>query len=257
MRKRFSLVFFTVALGLIASMASTILHAAQDARSSIANGPDGSQRLSAELKKAFPNMPIQTVYETPVPGLFGVELSGGQNLYGTADGQFIISGDMYRLGSQIVNLAEQRRAVSRKAILDRVPIEEMVVFAPSGPTKTHVSVFTDVDCTYCRKLHQEMADINALGIEVRYLAYPRRGLDNPTYDKIVSAWCSDNPNEAITELKAGRNIPASTCENPVADQYALGQRVGVTGTPAIITAGGVLLPGYMPAADLAARIGLQ
>ena len=164
---------------------------------------------------------------------------------------------MYRLGSQIVNLAEQRRAVSRKAILDRVPIEEMVVFAPSGPTKAHVSVFTDVDCTYCRKLHQEMADINALGIEVRYLAYPRRGLDNPTYDKIVSAWCSDNPNEAITELKAGRNIPASTCENPVADQYALGQRVGVTGTPAIITAGGVLLPGYMPAADLAARIGLQ
>ncbi len=205
----------------------------------------------------MPDLPITAVYATPIPDIFGVELTGGQSLYGTKNGDFIIAGDMYQLGDEMVNLAEERRAVARRAILDTVPHEEMVIFSPAGPTKTHVSVFTDVDCTYCRKLHQEMGDINARGIEVRYLAYPRRGLDNPTYDKIVSAWCSDNPNKAITDLKAGRDIANSTCSNPVAKQYELGQQVGVTGTPAIVTASGRLLPGYLPAAELAARIGLE
>lgn len=221
------------------------------------DAPPGSETLLIELKKALPNLPISDVFETPVPGLYGIDLPGGQTLYGTKSGQFVISGDMYQLGQSMVNLTEERRAVGRKKIMDRVPLEEMVVFSPSGEVKTHINVFTDVDCSYCRKLHQEMAEINALGIEVRYLAYPRRGLDNETYDRIVSAWCAKNPNDAITELKAGRNIAQATCENPVADQYQLGQEVGVTGTPAIVTASGQLFPGYLPAAELAARIGIE
>ena len=219
--------------------------------------PAGSEVLVEKLKESLPDLPIMAVYETPLPDLFGVDLRGGQTLYGTKDGGFIISGDMYQLGDKMMNLAEERRAVGRKTVLDAVPRAEMVIFSPLGEAKTHVNVFTDVDCGYCRKLHQEMADINALGIEVRYLAYPRRGLDNPTYDKIVSAWCSDNPNQAITELKAGRNIASSTCANPVAKQYQIGQQIGVKGTPAIVTASGALLPGYLPAAELAVRIGLE
>ena len=123
-------------------------------------------------------------------------------------------------------------------------------------TKTHINVFTDVDCGYCRKLHQEIADINKLGIEVRYLAYPRQGLGTETHRRIASAWCADNPNEALTTLKQGGQIPNKQCDNPIAGQYELGQQVGVTGTPAIVTADGRLLPGYMPAPKLAEALGL-
>ena len=163
----------------------------------------------------------------------------------------------HALQGGLVNLAENRRAKKRKALLDELAPEDMVVFSPSGETRTYVHVFTDVDCGYCRKLHQEMADINALGIEVRYLAYPRAGIGTPSHDKLVSAWCADNPNQAMTALKNGLTIPPAMCDNPTASQYELGQQVGVTGTPAIITADGRVLPGYMPAARLAGALGLQ
>ena len=222
-----------------------------------ADATSASKKLVDALRNEMPNLPIEGVHATPIDGLYGVELTGGQVLYGSEDGRFFIAGDMYRLSPEVTNLSEARRALKRKDLLSDVPAEDLVVFSPSGETKTHVTVFTDVDCGYCRKLHQEVADINALGIEVRYMAYPRQGLNTPTYDKIVSAWCAKDPNAAITALKAGQDIPAATCENPVAKQYEIGQQVGVTGTPAIVTAGGNLLPGYLPAAELAARIGLQ
>jgi thiol:disulfide interchange protein DsbC len=132
----------------------------------------------------------------------------------------------------------------------------MLKFKPKGETRAVVSVFTDVDCGYCRKLHLEMADMNALGIEVRYLAFPRAGVGSPTYDKIVSAWCADDRNQALTDLKLGKDIPNRACPNPVAKQYELGHDIGVTGTPAIVLEDGRLLPGYMPAAELAGLLGL-
>ncbi|MEM9623526.1 MAG: DsbC family protein [Pseudomonadota bacterium] len=221
-------------------------------------GPAGSETLLNRLRANIPNLPISAVTKAEIEGFFLVELSNGQLLYGSADGNHLFSGDLYRMSDKgLINLAEARRAVKRKRLMDSQPVEDMVVFAPAGETKTHISIFTDVDCGYCRKLHQEMAQINALGIEVRYLAYPRAGLGTATYAKIVSAWCADNPNDAITALKSGLDIPSKQCSNPVAAQYELGQQVGVTGTPAIVTEDGRLLPGYMPAAQLAQAIGLE
>lgn len=219
--------------------------------------PEGSQAIVKALREQMPDLPIEDVHTTPIADLYGIELTGGQVLYGSKDGRFFIAGDMYEIGERITNLAENRRAIKRKEVIDNIPQEDLVVFSPSGETRAHVTVFTDVDCGYCRKLHQEMAEINALGIEVRYMAYPRQGLNTPTYDKIVSAWCAKNRNEAMTALKAGQSIPSATCDHPVAEQYEIGQQVGVTGTPAIVTATGNLLPGYLPAAELAARIGLE
>lgn len=215
-----------------------------------------TQKLVSKLHGSVPDMPIQSLFKTPVAGLVGVELEGGQIMYVSDDGQFLLNGDLYTLAGPVTNLSENRRADRRKAVLDAVPVEEMVVFSPAGETKDYITVFTDVDCGYCRKLHQEMPQINALGIEVRYLAYPRMGLNTPTYSKIVSAWCADNKQEAMTALKAGRDIPAATCANPVAKQFQIGQQVGVNGTPAIVTSSGLLLPGYRPAAELAAAVGL-
>ena len=217
-----------------------------------------TQKIVEKLRASIdPALPIRAIFQTPVAGLLGVEVSASQTLYVSRDGSHLVAGDMYQLGRVNLNLAEVRRAVLRKELMDQVPIEQMVVFSPQGKAKTYINVFTDVDCGYCRKLHQEVAEINALGIEVRYLAYPRAGLNTPTYDKIVSAWCATDRENALTSLKAGKTIPNRTCENPVAKQFELGQSVGVNGTPAIVTEDGMLLPGYMPARELAAAVGIQ
>ena len=158
--------------------------------------------------------------------------------------------------TSLVNLAEAGRTAKRQALMAQVTAEEMVVFSPEGTTKASISVFTDVDCGYCQKLHLEVPKLNEMGIEVRYLAYPRAGVGSQSYQKIVSAWCSADRNTAITRLKARQTIPTLTCSNPVASQLDLGREVGVTGTPAIVLEDGRLLPGYMPAEQLAEALGI-
>ncbi len=237
--------------------------AADEADANVANPttleiPKGSEKLMAMLQQAAPTLPIDSVFPAEIPGFYGVELTNSTVLYGSADGRFFYyGGDLYETGSGLVNWTEIRRSGKRKRLMDAVPVGDLVVFSPTGPARTYVNIFTDVDCGYCRKLHQEMADYNALGIEVRYLAYPRAGLGTPTAAKIISAWCADDRNAAMTALKAGQPIPMVECENPVANQYELGRQVGVGGTPAIVTADGRLLPGYLPPAALAAEIGLE
>lgn len=220
-------------------------------------GTDDGSMLVTRLKALRPDIPIESVAQTPLPGIFQLNLSGGTVFYGTADGRYLFAGDLYELGDDdLVNLAEQGRIGKRHELMAAVDPKDMVIFPASGQTKAVINVFTDVDCGYCRKLHQEVPRLNELGIEVRYLAYPRAGIGSRSYEKIVSAWCADDPNVAITALKLGKDIPDATCPNPVADQYELGQLVGVSGTPAIVLEDGRLLPGYMPADDLAAAIGI-
>lgn len=218
---------------------------------------DGGQALVSRLKALRPEIPIEAVHPSPLPGIYQLELSGGTVFYGTADGRYLFAGDLYQLGDDdLINLAEQGRIGKRKALMAGVKVRDMVVFPTGGETRAVINVFTDVDCGYCRKLHQEVPRLNELGVEVRYLAYPRAGIGSRAYQKIVSAWCSEDPNAAITALKAGEDIPDLTCENPVAAQYALGQEVGVSGTPAIILEDGRLLPGYMPADTLVESLGI-
>lgn len=213
---------------------------------------DGADRLVERLKTLRPDIPIENVAQTPIPGIFALELAGGTVFYGTADGRYLFAGDLYELGeSDLVNLAEAGRAERRRVLMADVAQKDMVIFSPKGPTRSVVNVFTDVDCGYCQKLHQEVPELNDLGVEVRYLAYPRAGIGSASYQKIVSAWCAADPNTALTRLKARQSIPEATCPNPVADQYELGREMGISGTPAIVLEDGTLLPGYMPAGRLA------
>ena len=213
--------------------------------------------LVARLKGVQPNLPVEAVEETGLDGMLVIELEDGSVLYGTADGRFLFTGDMYAVESEgFVNLTNSIRAERRRGLMAGASPEDMIVFSPQGERKAYVNVFTDVDCGYCRKLHQEMADINALGIEVRYLAYPRAGLDSESYRKIVSAWCAKDPQRAITDLKLGKSIPERSCPNPVDTQMELAKLLGVSGTPALVTEDGHLIPGYLPAETLAQSLGL-
>lgn len=221
---------------------------------SMAAEPD--QAIRQALKSLDANLPIEAIAESPMSGIYQVQLEGGRQLYTSADGQFLIQGYLFQVkNGKAVNLTEieESRAVAKQ--INAIPAKEMVVFAPKAP-KTHITVFTDTDCGYCQKLHSEVPELNRLGVEVRYVAFPRQGLNSPAAKELASVWCSKDRQAAMNLAKTRQAVPEADCDNPVAKQYQLGQMIGVNGTPAIVLANGKMIPGYQPAPQLA-RIALE
>ena len=229
------------------------------AASQAAVAPQQADILRTALQKARPGMHIGEIRPSSIAGMFEVDIGNGDTVYMTADGTHLISGTAYRIEQgKFVNIADERLKPERAAKLAAVRKEDMVVFSPEGKPKAYIDVFTDIDCGFCRKLHKEVPELNAMGIEVRYMAFPRAGYPSPSADKLATVWCSADRKTTLTQMKSGANLPVKTCpKNPVEAQYKLGQSLGVNGTPAIFTPDGTLLPGYMPAAELAATLGVQ
>lgn len=214
---------------------------------------EAERQIRARMAQSRPDMKIASVEPTPMAGIYAVRIDDGPTIYSSADGNYFVFGDLYSVGTDsFVNESELVRQRERRALLARVNREDMIIFPAKGTSRSSVYIFTDVDCFYCQKLHREVPKLNDLGVEVRYLAYPRAGVGSPTYKKMVSAWCADDQRAALTALKNGQQIPTKSCDTPIRAQYNLGSRVGVEGTPAIVTSSGRLVPGYMPADRLAA-----
>jgi thiol:disulfide interchange protein DsbC len=191
-----------------------------------------------------PGAKPEDVRPTPVPGLFEVR-RGAEVLYMTQDGKYALIGDLYQLSTHN-NLTEERRRELRMKLIGAVPESNMLVFGPEQAKYT-ITVFTDVDCVYCRALHKQIADYNRLGIRVRYMFFPRTGPDTESWHKAEQVWCSPDRKAALTRAKLGQELDTRVCANtPVAQEYALGKAVGITGTPGIVTSTGDLLPGYLP-----------
>ena len=228
-----------------------------------AEPPKALEKPEAVIKRALESarsdVKVATVAPSEIPGLYAAQIQNGPTVYVSADGKYFVAGDLYQIQPQgYVNLAEQRRGAERAKALAAVKPEDMVIFKPKDGTKAVINVFTDVECGWCQKLHREMAQYNALGIEVRYLAFPRAGIGSEDYQKMVTVWCSKDRQATLTRFKNRETVPISTCkDNPVAAQYHLGEQLGVEGTPALITAKGELLPGYLPPQELAQRLGLR
>ena len=220
--------------------------------------PEQANVLKTAVQKARPGMSIGEIRSSTVSGLFEVDLGGKDTVYMSADGKYLITGTMYRVeNKKFVNIADERMQPMRVQKLAAVKREDMVIFSPQGKPKSYVTVFTDIDCGFCRKLHQEVPKLNAMGIEVRYLAYPRSGVPSPSSEKLTTVWCSKDPQAALTKMKSGSTLPTQSCaSNAVAAQYQLGNELGISGTPALFTPNGELLPGYMPAEELAATLGV-
>ena len=198
---------------------------------------------------------VESMKETPMADVVEVILSSGEILFSDKSGRFMIAGEMYTTRPEgLVNLTAETRKDQVRQLLAGVPEDQMVIFEPEGETMATISVFTDVDCTYCRRLHHDVEAINANGIRVRYLAYPRGGLESTAYPKMISVWCSDDRNRAITQAKNGQNLPERDCQNPVLNHHSLGNRIGITGTPAIVLPDGTLIPGYMDTERLTAAV---
>jgi thiol:disulfide interchange protein DsbC len=224
--------------------------------SSIGVAADPDQAIRNTLKAIDPSMPIEAIAESPMTGLYQVQLQGGRQLYASEDGQFLLQGYLFQVkDGKPVNLTEAAESSGVAKLMDAIPAAEMVVFAGKEP-KTHITVFTDTDCGYCQKLHSEVPELNRLGVEVRYLAFPRQGMESEAAKELSNVWCAKDKQAAMDLAKTRQTVADAQCDSPVAKQYALGQSIGISGTPAIVLANGKIIPGYQPAAQLA-KIALE
>lgn len=208
-----------------------------------------SEADKARILSALPELAGSTVQPSPIEGMYEVMFSG-QILYVSEDGQYLLQGDLFDVVKE-VNVTEERRQTLRQLAVAEVNEADMIVFSPEEVKHT-VTVFTDIDCGYCRKLHREMSGYNERGIEVRYMSFPRNGPDTAGWFKAENVWCSKDRNDALTRAKAGEEVLVDECESivTVTDQYNLGRTLGIRGTPAIILENGQLLPGYVAPNEL-------
>ena len=206
------------------------------------------------LNKSLPSLKIDTIKASEAKGLF--EVAAGVNiLYVSEDGKYLLQGHLIDMEAR-KDLTEGKLADTRKLAIEKLGVDQMIIFKPEKSLHK-VSVFTDIDCGYCRKLHSEMDQYMAEGITIQYLFFPRAGKGSDSYNKAVSVWCSDDRNTALTVAKKGETPEVKTCDNPVDTHMQLGAEFEVRGTPMIVTEKGNIFPGYVPASKLAQALAAE
>jgi len=204
------------------------------------------------LSKVIPNVKKEDVAKTPIDGLYRV-IIGARVLYASADGRYIIQGEMVDLVGR-KNMTEEALKVARRLELAKIDEESMIIY-PAKDEKHTITIFSDIDCGYCRKLHKNISSYTDAGMTVRYLFFPRSGPNTESYFKAISVWCAKDRNKALTDAKLHNKVVTKTCEHPIDTHMKLAQRFAVTGTPAIIADDGTMIPGFVPAKDLAKALG--
>lgn len=211
---------------------------------SLAGVKDDKAGIKAMLAEKMPDLKVTEVNKTAVPGLYEV-IMPPRIFYASADARYLFTGDMIQVSSG-ENVTSTQRDKVRADAVEQLGEGSMIIFAPKKVKHT-ITVFTDIDCGYCRKLHNEMAKYNEKGIKVRYLAFPRAGIGSASFKKAEAVWCAKDRNQAMDQAKSGKTVATKTCDNPIRKHYKLGEMIGVRGTPAIMMESGQLVPGYVPA----------
>ena len=207
--------------------------------------------IEERMRTLAPSANSIAVSETPIEGILQVQING-DIIYTSADGKYMFQGRVIDLDTR-EDLTESAKAAIRRELIAEMDTTRQITFAPPQP-KYSLMVFTDIDCGYCRKLHAQVEEYNQQGIAINYMSFPRAGIGSRSYEKAVAVWCADDQQDAMTQAKLGSEPDPDQCENPVAEQYQLGIELGVTGTPALLTSNGQLIPGYVPPEKLRARL---
>jgi thiol:disulfide interchange protein DsbC len=208
-------------------------------------------KVRAAVEALVPAAKIESIRAAAMPGLYEVVVDGSE-IYVSADGQYVMTGALWDAKAK-ANLTETSRAKRRGQELAAFGEERRIVFAAAKPKHT-VTVFTDLDCGYCRKLHESVAAYNDAGISIEYILFPRGGLGSPSYDAAVSVWCADDRRQSLTLAKRGEPVAPKICPNPIRAGFELGRHVGVASTPTIVTENGTTLLGYVPPEQLLAQL---
>jgi thiol:disulfide interchange protein DsbC len=212
---------------------------------------DHFQAIETKIRSMAPNITSIAISETPIAGVLQVQM-GNEIYYATVDAKYLIAGRIIDMDTR-ENLTDQAKAGLRRDLITDLDETKHISFAPDKPVH-ELLVFTDIDCGYCRKLHSQIDEYMAEGIAISYLAFPRAGVGSKSFEKYVSVWCADDQRAALTDAKAGNDPEPRQCDNPVNEQYDLGLAIGVSGTPALVTRDGTLIPGYMPPEQLRQRL---
>ncbi len=213
---------------------------------------NGDAAVRAAVLKLVPSAKIDKVEKSPIEGYSQV-IVGSQLVYVSNDGRYILQGALYDVNAK-ADLTAERMSREHVAKLAAYPQAQRIVFAPNGKPKYKVTVFTDIDCGYCRKMHSHIAEYNERGIQVDYMFFPRSGPGTPSFDKAVSVWCAKDRKQALTAAKAGQDPAPLKCDNPIAQEYQLGMEVGVDGTPAVYAPDGSRIGGYLTPDQLQASL---
>ncbi len=199
------------------------------------------------MTKSMPSVKVDSVKPAVVKGLFEVVV-GANIYYVSEDGKYLLQGRLVDVAAR-KDLTEEKLNVTRKLAIEKMGQANMIVFK-SKITKYTVTIFTDIDCGYCRKLHSEIDQYLAQGITIQYLFFPRAGKGSDSYNKAVSVWCAEDRNAALTAAKKDQKLPEKTCDNPIDKHMKLAAEFDVKGTPMIISENGNVYPGYLPAKQL-------
>jgi thiol:disulfide interchange protein DsbC len=208
-------------------------------------------KVEERIRILAPQAKSIAISETPIEGLLMVQI-GGDIVYATADGKYLVQGRVMDMDT-LEDLTEGAKAEIRRDLLSTANAGGQITFGPED-AEYDLTVFTDIDCGYCRKLHAQIDAYNQQGIAIHYMAFPRAGIGSHSYDKAVSVWCAGDQRNALTQAKLGAEPDPAKCDNPIEAQYQLGRDLGVTGTPSLLTADGQMIPGYVPPDKLRQRL---
>lgn len=217
------------------------------------------QKAARDAVEALgPGIKVDSITPAPMPGFYQV-VASGRMVYVSTDGRYMLNGNLIDLKAK-TDLSAASWSATRKTELAKLPASQRLIYSPANPKHT-ITVFTDVDCGFCRQLHAHIDEFNKQGIAVEYVFWPREGIkttggnDTPSYTKAVSVWCSSDRKNAFNEAMSGATVKAATCANPVKDEFELGERLGVNGTPTIVTENGDVVGGYVTPAQLLQALG--
>jgi len=241
--------FYRALTGIVSVMLCASVLAAEPAKPTDSGKPTDPRAIIA---KKFPEVNIDDITPSLIPGVYQFPM-GADVAYVSADGRYIIAGDMFEIDTR-TNLTEQGRAAARVKLLAKLDDRDLIVFSPQVVKHT-ITVFTDIECGYCRKLHSQIDQLTKLGIKVRYAAYPRAGPGTDDWRKMEQVWCSKDRQTAITQAKLGQAVQSPNCgATPVGKQFQMGEDLGVRGTPAIFTRNGDYIGGYLAPDELVKQI---
>ncbi len=245
---RLFVALFVIALSSTLFSSAVVADVDEATRNKIVNG----------LKQWRSDLEYTNFRETPMPGMYYVQIVGGPSLYVSADGKFLMEGDLFEVkAGHLVSWKEKMLAPMRRDLIRHAKVDDMVIFKPEGDAKAIMYVFTDIDCGFCRRLHGEVPALNKMGVEVRYLGFPRAGLGTESSRKLETVWCSDNPQKTLTRMKAGEDVEPKTCETTaIKEHMKLVHQMGINATPAIVLADGTLVSGYRRAGELKEILGI-